>query len=150
MIHFDSVYLATDDDDDGEEIAWHVMQIFIECGFTDTQKIKRMRFYSLTGDEIRRAKKNALPGIDAKRVRSSLLKKIQDSRLHRILQSQNIHCSRPEIALLHEISFRNKTKPTWRIQVKGKMCEEHVAGYLLTTQEEDTHYQQSIQVGMYI
>ncbi len=66
--HIDRFLLATDDDDDGEEIAWHVQQVLIEQGVDDPTRICRMRFYALAPQEIRQARELALPGIDARRV----------------------------------------------------------------------------------
>ncbi|MGH8049688.1 MAG: AAA domain-containing protein [Burkholderiales bacterium] len=131
MGHYDAIYLATDDDDDGEEIAWHVMQVLQEAGLRSENKFRRMRFYALTPKEIRRARELALPGIDARRVKASLMRKVVDARLHDALRQQGVTTSRPELALLREIVDRTAKPTPFGIQVQGHCNGQAVTGYLM-------------------
>lgn len=127
----DNFYIATDDDDDGEEIAWHVQEVLRSQGVTDPNRIRRMRFYSLTSADIRQAHKLALPGIDARKVRGNLLRSLFDAALHEQLQSAKIQASRPQLALLQEISEREKESGDWQLKVHGSVGEKNVTAYVL-------------------
>lgn len=127
----DAFYLATDDDDDGEEIAWHVQEVLRAAGVTDVTRIRRMRFYSLTPDDIRQARELALPGIDARRVRTNVLRSLFDAEFHRQLGNTGVRASRPQLALLREIAERQRETGHWRIRIDGCVEGQPVAGYAL-------------------
>lgn len=76
--HFDAIYLATDDDLEGELIAWHVLQTIDPRLWGQCQ---RLRFYAVAEDEIRRAVKHATHGVDSDRVRAALTKSVVDQAL---------------------------------------------------------------------
>lgn len=127
----DSFYLATDDDDDGEEIAWHVQEVLRSAGVEDASKILRMRFYSLTPEDVRQARKLALPGIDARRVRANVLRSLFDAELHRQLRTADVLASRPQLALLREIAERQEETGHWRIRIDGCVAGKPIVGYAL-------------------
>jgi hypothetical protein len=127
----DAFYLATDDDDDGEEIAWHVQEVLRERGVDSADRVRRMRFYALTPDEIRRARELALPGIDAKRVRANVFRSIFDAQLHKQLVAKGVRATRPQLALLNEIAQRQTEHGHWRVRVTATINNQTVAGYLL-------------------
>lgn len=127
----DAFYLATDDDDDGEEIAWHVQEVLRGAGVEDTSRIRRMRFYSLTPEDVRQARELALPGIDARRVRANVLRSLFDAEFHRELATAGVRASRPQLALLREIAERQAETGHWRIRIDGRVDGKPVAGYAL-------------------
>lgn len=129
--HIDYFYLATDDDDDGEEIAWHVQEVLRSLGVDDSSRIRRMRFYSLAADDIRQARELALPGIDARRVRANLFRGLFDASLHKQLGKAGIKASRPQLALLNEIHQRASVPGHWRLNVSGGIAGKKVTGYVL-------------------
>jgi len=127
----DNFYIATDDDDDGEEIAWHVQEVLRSQGVTDPNRIRRMRFYSLMPADIRQARALALPGIDARKVRGNLLRSLFDASLHEQLQAAEIQASRPQLALLQEIADRQKESGSWQLKVNGSVGGKNVTAYIL-------------------
>lgn len=127
----DAFYIATDDDDDGEEIAWHVQEELRALGVDDPARIRRMRFYSLAPQDIRQARQLALPGIDACRVRANLLRSLFDAALHNQLVQAGINATRPQLALLREIEQRAKVPGQWQLRVSGSVGEHKVTGYVL-------------------
>lgn len=127
----DAFYLATDDDDDGEEIAWHVQEVLLSAGVEDTTRILRMRFYSLMPEDVRQARELALPGIDARRVRANVLRSLFDAEFHRQLATADVRASRPQLALLQEIAERQKESGHWRIRIDGCVDEKPVVGYVM-------------------
>lgn len=129
--NIDCFLLATDDDDDGEEIAWHVQQVLKDQGVTDRARVRRMRFYSLTPQDIRLARELALPGIDARRVRANLVRGLFDEALHQKLRTAGIKATRPQIALLREIQQRSYVPGQWRLKVSGRVDGLSVTGYVL-------------------
>lgn len=130
----DAFYLATDDDDDGEEIAWHVQEILRTQGVIDPERIRRMRFYSLTQGDIRKAREQALSGIDARRVRANILRSLFERELHQHLVKAGVHASRPQLALLREIAERQQESGYWRVKVNGDVGGTPFFGYLLDKQ----------------
>ncbi len=131
MGQYDAVYIATDDDDDGEEIAWHVIQVLQEAGRHFENKFRRMRFYALTPREIRLARELALPGIDARRVKVSLMRKVVDARLHDALRQQGVTASRPELALMREVVDRAAQPLAFGVRVQGHCDAQTVVGHLM-------------------
>lgn len=129
--HIDTFYLATDDDDDGEEIAWHVQEELRALGVDDPTRIRRMRFYSLAPQDIRQARQLALPGIDARRVRANLLRSLFDAAQHQQLRRAGIRATRPQLALLREIEQRAKEPGKWQLKVSGSIDKKEVTGYIL-------------------
>jgi hypothetical protein len=129
--HIDTFFLATDDDDDGEEIAWHVQEELRALGVDDPSRIRRMRFYSLAPQDIRKARQLALPGIDARRVRANLLRSLFDAALHQQLCRAGIKATRPQLALLREIAQREKVPGKWLLKVSGSIDKQEVTGYIL-------------------
>lgn len=130
----DAFYLATDDDDDGEEIAWHVQEILRAQGVIDPARILRMRFYSLTPGDIRKARELALSGIDARRVRANILRSLFERELHQHLVKAGVQASRPQLALLREIAERQREPGYWRVKVNGNVGGTPFSGYLLDKQ----------------
>jgi len=128
----DAFYLATDDDNDGEEIAWHVQEVLRSAGVEDVTRILRMRFYSLMPEDIRQARELALPGIDARRVRANILRSLFDAEFHQHLATADVQASRPQLALLQEIAERQKESGHWRIRIGGCVDEKPVVGYVMT------------------
>ena len=129
--NIDRFFLATDDDDDGEEIAWHVQQVLKDQGVTDRARVRRMRFYSLAPQDIRLARELALPGIDARRVRANFVRSLFDEALHQQLRTAGITATRPQIALLREIQQRSAVPGQWRLKVSGRVDGLAVTGYVL-------------------
>lgn len=127
----DAFYIATDDDDDGEEIAWHVQEELRALGVDDPTRIRRMRFYSLAPQDIQQARQLALPGIDARRVRANLLRSLFDAALHHQLGQVGIRATRPQLALLREIEQRTKVPGQWQLKVSGSISGHKVTGYVL-------------------
>jgi hypothetical protein len=127
----DAFYLATDDDDDGEEIAWHVQEVLRSAGVEVVKKILRMRFYSLTPEDVRLARELALPGIDARRVRANVFRSLFDAELHRQLATDDARASRPQLALLQEIAERQKESGHWRVRIDGCVDDKPVVGYVM-------------------
>ncbi|MDR2092795.1 MAG: hypothetical protein LBP58_05710 [Azoarcus sp.] len=78
----ESLYLATDPDAEGEQIAWQLLRILKERVSTDTRastpKVLRMRFHSLDEKEIARACREAGEGLDAGMVKSALARALLD------------------------------------------------------------------------
>ncbi len=126
--HIDRFFLATDDDDDGEEIAWHVQEVMKEK-VKDPDRIRRMRFYSLAPDDIRQARELALPGIDARRVRANLVRSLFDAGLHQQLSMAGIQATRPQIALLREIDQRSSVPGSWQLRIDGLVSHKKVTGF---------------------
>lgn len=129
--HIDRFFLATDDDDDGEEIAWHVQEVMKEK-IKDPDRIRRMRFYSLAPDDIRQARELALPGIDARRVRANLVRGLFDAGLHQQLSIAGIKATRPQIALLREIDQRSSVPGKWQLKISGQVAGKEVTGFVTT------------------
>ncbi len=73
---FDLIILATDPDREGEAIAYHVKEELLDIGI-DEEKIKRVRFYSITKDEIKRKLEN-LDVIDFRMVESQVARRVID------------------------------------------------------------------------
>ena len=132
----DAFYLATDDDDDGEEIAWHVQEVLRSAGVEDASRILRMRFYSLTPEDVRQARELALPGIDARRVRANVLRSLLDAEFHRQLVTADVRASRPQLALLQEIAERQKESGCWRVRIDGCVDEKPVVGYVMAADSD--------------
>ena len=78
-----SLYLATDPDTEGEQIAWQLLRILQErVAAADIQgapAIRRMRFHSLLEQDIRYARDQAGQGLDAGRVKSALTRALLDA-----------------------------------------------------------------------
>lgn len=129
--HIDRFLLATDDDDDGEEIAWHVQQVLKEQGVDEPTRICRMRFYALAPQDIRQARELALPGIDARRVRANLVRGMFDAAMHQTFRDVGVMATRPQIALMREVDQRAKLPGQWRLTVRGRIQATPVVGHVL-------------------
>lgn len=78
-----SLYLATDPDSEGEQIAWQLLRILKEkMAAADIQgapAIRRMRFHSLQEQDIRQARETAAEGLDAGMIKSALTRALLDA-----------------------------------------------------------------------
>src|SRR5688572_27904040 len=54
----DSLYLATDQDREGEAISWHLTELLKELKALDNKDVHRVVFYEITRNAIREASEN--------------------------------------------------------------------------------------------
>lgn len=74
-----TLVLATDDDREGEAIAWHVLDALSLRGVSlDRENVLRMRFSNLAKDTLREARAKAAVGLDLGRVRAALTRSVID------------------------------------------------------------------------
>jgi hypothetical protein len=129
-----ALYVATDSDAEGECIAWHFinrvkehLQInLISRKNKHTNKIKRMRFYSLVGKEIYAAYKNASSGLDVGLIKSALVRSFLDQIIarhypHKLALGQINEFSpgigRVQLAILDIVNRANKIKEKYVIEI---------------------------------
>ena len=74
----DKLILATDDDREGEAIAWHVKEVLSSRMALDHIKLERIRFSSITKHDIEFAIAHASSEINLNRVRAALARNIID------------------------------------------------------------------------
>jgi hypothetical protein len=151
-----SIILATDDDREGEAIAWHVLDELVRADISLTaEQIKRMRFSSLAPDALRQSLENAGPGLDMNRVRSALTRDIADYLIgKRYSETLGVPMGRLKSALLLSTAEHIQRNPRYRVAVElttenansvtGYVVENRtsVAKSILVTGEEDERYRQ--------
>jgi hypothetical protein len=128
---YDHLILATDDDTDGEEIAWHVLRHLQEKGSRLGERALRMRFLDLEPQTIRQAREAARPGLQMTRVKGSLLKRLADYRFAEFTQAKlGRRTGRNQLAVLDHLDNTEKQRPERRYRV---MIEGQCAGQRLVT-----------------
>ena len=151
-----SIVLATDDDREGEAIAWHVLDELVRADVALTaEQIKRMRFSSLAPEVLRQSYENAGPGLDMNRVRSALTRDITDYLIgKKYSNSLGVPMGRVKSALLLSTAERLRRNPKYRVAVElitedfafvtGYVVENRtsVAKPVLVTGDEDERYRQ--------
>lgn len=132
----DHFILATDDDRDGEEIAWHILQRLRQVSPRLLDRTVRMRFADLSPGTIRRARKQALPGVDLRRVQASLIKRLADYRLQeRITTETGLHIGRNQIATLRWIQQASHPEEMrYRVVVRGTVRDIPVRAYVVANE----------------
>jgi hypothetical protein len=115
-----AVVLATDDDREGEAIAWHVLDELTKRGVPLTAaNVKRMRFSSLAPDALRRSYELAGPGLDMNRVRAALARNIADHLIaKRYSETLGVPMGRVKSALLISTAQRFRQKLMYRVAVE--------------------------------
>jgi len=103
--HYDQIWLATDDDREGEAIAWHVMDIARKSlPDVDQSIFRRMRFYAMSPEAMREGMALGTAGVDPHRVRAALSRAIADAYIAReIAAATGTRSGRVSSALLDEI-----------------------------------------------
>ncbi|MCL6441868.1 MAG: hypothetical protein K6T83_00135 [Alicyclobacillus sp.] len=149
-----TVVLATDDDREGEAIAWHVLDELTKRGVPLTaENVKRMRFSSLAPETLRQSYERAGPGLDINRVRAALARDIADYLIgKRYSETLGVSMGRVKSALLLLVAQRCRQEPMHRIVVKlltedqgfvtGYVVENRtsVAKPLLVTGDDDERF----------
>lgn len=130
---FDAFVLATDDDRDGEEIAWHILHALLEHDPLLVNRVLRMRFHQLDRDTIRRARERALPGIDVQRVQTALLKRLADTRfMESVRTNTGVSIGRSQIVALRHIAEASIQRHDQAcVRVEGLVGEQPVTGYVV-------------------
>lgn len=128
--HYDHIYLATDDDDDGEEIAWHLKCELSRLGLPATTKLSRMRFHAVTRSALIQARQDAQPDVDLVRVQTNIAKKIVDQKLHERMRADRLEATRPQWLVLKELARRHESFPKWAIAWSGQCEGLAVSGWI--------------------
>ncbi|WP_153074259.1 AAA domain-containing protein [Paraburkholderia bonniea] len=103
--HYDQIWLATDDDREGEAIAWHVMDLARKSLPDVAQSVfRRMRFYAMSPEAMREGMAFGSMGVDPQRVRAALSRAIADAYIAREIEAATgTRSGRVSSALLDEI-----------------------------------------------
>lgn len=103
--HYDQIWLATDDDREGEAIAWHVMDIARKSLPAVAQSaFRRMRFYAMSPEAMREGMALGSAGVDPQRVRAALSRAVADAYIAREIEAATgTRSGRVSSALLDEI-----------------------------------------------
>lgn len=130
---FDAFVLATDDDRDGEEIAWHILRALNERDPLLVSRTLRMRFHQLDRESIQQARKRALPGIDRQRVQAALLKRLVDARfIDTVRAHTGVPIGRSQIVALRHIAAASvKRHDQACVRVNGHVGDQPVSGYVV-------------------
>lgn len=128
---FDHMVLATDDDRDGEEIAWHVLRAVRGQTPRLVERALRMRFHALEPHTLRQARKEARPGIDLRRVQASLLKRLADYRyVEKVNAKTGQHIGRNQMATLGYLAQAANLPPErFRVYVEGEYQGQTLRAY---------------------
>jgi len=104
--HVDAVYLATDDDREGEAIAWHVMDMVRQQGIRlPAVCFKRLRFYAMSPQALLEGRQLATTGVDPQRVKAALTRSLADRLIAtHIKKVSGVSVGRVSAALLDEIT----------------------------------------------
>lgn len=104
--HYDHIFLATDDDTEGEAIAWHVIDATREAGYAiPADRFRRLRFYAMHPSALIEGMALSTRGVDPDRVRAALTRAVADIYIgRRISQASGVRgAGRVAAALLDEI-----------------------------------------------
>lgn len=132
----ESLYLATDPDAEGEQIAWQLLRILQERVAADTRstpRVLRMRFHSLDEGEIARACREAGEGLDAGMVKSALARALLD-RLIAVEYPKRIGVAageagfaagigRAQLGLLDLVARAEERRRAYRIEVEIPLAD---------------------------
>ena len=131
------VYIATEDDAEGEVIGWSVLEVMRSRGFEiPMEKYLRMRFSSLAEMDLRIARSQAKPGLDAGRVRTSITRAVLDGQI-RLVNKRCVGVSLSWVqAGLFEliermVDERKRARRALRLRVKreDELHEEEYSAY---------------------
>jgi len=127
------VVIATDDDREGEAIAWHVLDAMARRGVRlAAGDVRRMRFSSLAPEALRTALETAGPGLDANRVRAALTRDVADyliGKYHSRRLGEGV--GRVQAALLEAVAERLAGRQPARLRVDVRVGNEAVRGYVV-------------------
>ncbi|WP_312284006.1 AAA domain-containing protein, partial [Candidatus Igneacidithiobacillus taiwanensis] len=131
----DWLVLATDDDRDGEEIAWHVLRYVERLSPRLLLRTIRMRFHDLAPDSLRRARASAQPGVDLRRVQASILKRLADYRfMERTQQAVGQRVGRNQLATLSYLETASIPDPQrYRVVLHGSLADHPVTAYVVSS-----------------
>jgi hypothetical protein len=103
--HYDHIYLATDDDREGEAIAWHVMELAKQLSNDiPNERYRRLRFYAMTPAALVEGKKFVTRGIDPMRVKAAIARAMADKFIAiEIQELAHVTAGRVSAGLLDEI-----------------------------------------------
>ncbi len=127
--HYDSIYLATDDDREGEGIAWHVMDLASQVKLAiPKERFFRLRFYAMTPESLIEGKKFTTRGVDPLRVKAALARTIADKFISiEIKAIANVGAGRVSASLLDEIDRielqRDGARFTENIEIQPEGCQ---------------------------
>ncbi len=128
---FDHLVLATDDDRDGEEIAWHVLRAIRERAPRLVNRSLRMRFHALEPETLREARKAARPGLNLRVVQASLLKRLADYRFSQKAQDTlGQWIGRNQMATLGYLANADHLpEHRYRVVVRGRCGQREFRAY---------------------
>ena len=82
--HYDNIYLATDDDREGEAIAWHIIDLCRQEKLRiPPGRFRRLRFYAMHPDALREGRRLATAGVDPNRVKAAITRQVADLMIAR-------------------------------------------------------------------
>lgn len=114
--HYDNIYLATDDDREGEAIAWHVMKVSkqLKSGIP-IERIYRLRFYAMTPAALIEGKQYVTRGVDPLRVKGAIARAMADKLIAiEIQKNAHVPAGRVSAGLLDEIDRLEREETSTR------------------------------------
>lgn len=128
------VIIATDDDREGEAIAWHVLDAIGRRGVRlNTKDVRRMRFSSLAPEALKAAYEAAGPGLDMNRCRAALARDITDYLIGKTYSEKlKAPVGRVKTGLLSAVAQEEDRKRPKRLRVDVKTRDgETLHGYVV-------------------
>ena len=136
--HYDNLYLATDDDREGEAIAWHIMDLCRQEKFRiPPGRFRRLRFYAMHPDALQEGRRFSTAGVDPNRVKAAITRQVADLMIAREISAKATvtGVGRVAAALLDRLEkLELEQGQTHYVDVLNARCQgERIRFFLLTS-----------------
>ncbi len=136
--HYDNLYLATDDDREGEAIAWHIMDLCRQEKFRiPPGRFRRLRFYAMHPDALQEGRRFSTAGVDPNRVKAAITRQVADLMIAREISAKATvtGVGRVAAALLDRLEKLGLEQgQTHYVDVLNARCQgERIRFFLLTS-----------------